>query len=421
MAHAVHPAARVNTRTIKLVTAGITSLVAVRAHADCPTNLSELPATGFLAQTTRALLGGPPHPDRPALTARIGVAGGMLADDTAVIASASASGEVTAQHKGASACASADVVDAYDTSARITASGQVPLFFTGLAVGAAFDHDVTLPLSSRPEFLIAPASRMAVTVSTGFVDLELTDNGNDLRLTVVPFTMELSAQKQDAAARSRERQMTKLAAAMVKFVASDDTGTGELDIVRAEVDWIDVASLPAGAEATGFARISLASFESTRGRSKLLVDGGAVMLAGPVDCEARTCTRGFYRLAYGRGVGPVAIEGRAERTAFMASDDMPAFEDRLGVTGAIASDSGQLSSNMFVARTRAWFSDTAGITAGVRVTATQQLTRGFHAFLDGELARTYYGTGADPGAIATTIAPAARVMVSLGWQATAER
>src|SRR5690606_31285540 len=138
--------------------AGVT-LATTTAQADCPTDIRDMAPVGFLASQTKALL-APNEPDAagPVLEARVGAAGTMQASDGAAMAAAGSEvggtaaigGEVRARGGSLAGCASADVIDVRDASAHVTASGQVPLLFAGLAVGLTLDRDVVLPLAARP-------------------------------------------------------------------------------------------------------------------------------------------------------------------------------------------------------------------------------------------------------------------------------
>lgn len=77
------------------------------AHADCPTNLRDLPPTGFIASAVRDVT-GTGETARPRFEAKLGVAGGMRAEGGDGMDEANVDGS--------------DVLDVREGSAHITAS-----------------------------------------------------------------------------------------------------------------------------------------------------------------------------------------------------------------------------------------------------------------------------------------------------------
>src|SRR5690606_31024548 len=183
------------------VIAAVLAATTLPASAECPTNVRDLPATGFLASVTRQVMAehyGTPPTSLPSIEAEIAIAGGMRAETGSappatgdapaatsdvgssggIAGTGSLSGQFLARRGELTGCVSADVLDIAAGSAHLAAAGQVPLVISGIGFGLAVDRDVRLPLSARRELLDAPVSRFALQVSIAFVDLELEQEGN---------------------------------------------------------------------------------------------------------------------------------------------------------------------------------------------------------------------------------------------------
>ena len=410
----------------RLTLATLTLLAGV-AHADCPTNIRDMAPTGFLASTTR-LLTSQGEGDPPPFQAQIGAAGGVRAEggeqrvDPVVDGSAGIGGEVRAQRSGFTGCASADVIDVREGSAHATASGQVPLLFTGLTLGFSLDRDVTQPLSARSEYLRIPVSRVAAQFSISFLDFALTDEKqNHLRVLVVPFTVEQAVARQDDNTVSLTRHTTRIETAVLRFVAHDDHGAhGDYALFAFDSEWIDPtpgqeAAAPPNGESRvlGFVRISPLSIVHEGTEWGVTLDGGVLSLAGPVDCETTDCDKGWGRAAVRHAWQQWSLEGRVERDAFIAASDLPAIENRASVTAAVESGATRATATAFAADTKDWLDGIGGQRAGLRATLSHELGRGFSGILDSEVVH------------ANTAMPAmdagARLLVSLAWQKSTQR
>lgn len=410
------------------VIAAVLVATTLPASAECPTNVRDLPATGFLASVTRDVMaeynGTPPGADdRPTIEASIGIAGGMRVEsgdapmatgsaDTGDIAgTGSLSGQFLARRGELTGCVSADVLDIGAGSAHLAAAGQVPFMISGLGFGLAVDRDIRRPLSARRELLDAPVSRIAAQVSIAFVDLELAQDGDHARVLVMPTTVEHAVTRQDTTTLTLDRRTTRIETAMFRFVARDRTGSGELGVFGMEVEDLErppeEAALP-----TGVMRVSLAALAIERERWGLALDGGVLSIGGEQDCITSRCNRGFYLAALRGTWQPIVVEGRVERSGFMDATDEPAFEDRASLTVLAQHRSRTLTTTGFVARTRAWLRGTKARSTGARVSLSQPLDHGLSALVDGELVHSN-GDITTPDAGGSL---AARGLVSLAWQ-----
>jgi hypothetical protein len=398
----------------------VLALTAAPARANCPTKIDELPAAGLVASMTRVMT-DPDAEEPPTVQARIAAAGGLRAERDAVAGTGELGGELTLHRGGLTGCVDAQLVAARDPSLHTTASVHVPLILTALAIGVSLDRDVELPLASRPRYLRAPASRIAGHFSLSFVDLGIGDGaGHRLRIMVVPVALEQALDRQEVGGIAYERRTTAFETSLMRFAPDDGKGPGRFDIFRAEADWIDRDTMDP--VVTGFMRVAPLSLESRR-RWRIVLDGGILAIAGSheLDCKQVTCATGYYRLGFGYNWRGAAVEVNAERSGFLAADLTPLLDDRIGVTGELFGPRRGIATTAFAALTRPWFGGPTERTGGVRVTATQELGRGFVAIVDGELARGYYGGQPDPEMPAPAITDSARVLVSLGWQITATR
>src|SRR5512143_1638116 len=256
--------------------AGVLAASALPASAECPTKVRDLPATGFLASAIRAELAeidGVPveKEDLPAVDASIGVAGGVRADRGEVAETGSLTGQVLAHHGTLTGCVSGDVLDVRAGSAHVSASGQVPFFITGLGIGASLDRDIRLPLAARRELLDAPVSRRAFLCTISFVDLDLVDHDDHMRILVAPTTIETAVTTQTTPTASLDRLTTRVDVDMLRFIARDPKGSGEVGVFSLETDDVDH---PDGTIASGVARLSLLSLGIERERWGLALDGG---------------------------------------------------------------------------------------------------------------------------------------------------
>ncbi len=402
------------------LTTAVVGLTATAAYADCPTTTNELPPVGFLADATRLAtepLSDHPPVTPPKLQAHAAAAGGMRAEGADLDGTASLGGQVSVRRGGYSACASGDVIDVRAGAAHATASAQFPFFFTGISIGGSIDRNVRLPLSVRPELFRAPVSRVASQFSIAFIDFELTEKQDALRIQVMPVAVEGTLTTQDDGVQL-DRYTSSVAVAMFRFLASEPNGTGELSFFDIDIEYVELGeriSPEMPGPGTGFARISPVSIKSERERWSFELDGGWLSIAGDVDCETVRCSRGFYVGALRHSWRQIAVETRAERSAFIATNNEPAFEDRLSMTTTVDDLKRSATASAFIARTEAWHDGTlAGRTAGLRVSLAHQLKAGFAALVDGEVARV---TGSVPAAEAQPLpAEAGRVLVSLAWR-----
>jgi hypothetical protein len=397
------------------------------AAADCPTRTDELPATGIIASATRMAMEevGVPQADVPTsgMSAQVSAAGGMRADNTDVASTASVAGMVSAHSKsGFAGCASADLVDVADGAAHATASAQVPFLFTGLAFGLSFDRHVELPLAARGDYLRAPLSRISWTIGISFIDFAMTDEqGNHLRTQIMPFTVEQGLASQDDQTTVLDRRTTQLETAMFRFIASDKSGSGTMDVFAFGMDTVEPADAPPGEsmETAGFIRMSPLSITSERETWDFELDGGWLGLAGPADCQTTRCYRGFYTGMLGYRWQNISVEGRAERTGFTTPTDLPAFEDRLTATASLEGKVRKLSGSVYGARVASWEGDEVVLRAGLRASLAQELSHGFSGVIDGEIARANAPTLPSSPVLAPT--RDSRVLVSLAWhKATAD-
>lgn len=414
-------AARLTVLTLAATLAAVTS-----ADADCPTNIRDMAPTGLLASITQ-LATSPGEIDAPpGVQARIGAAGGMRAEggrdmaEASVDGSAGIGGEVRAQRAGFTGCASGDVIDVRDGSAHVTASGQIPLLITGLTLGFSLDRDVTRPLSARNEYLRIPVSRVAAQFSSSFLDFALTDpQKNRLRLLVVPFTVEQAVARQSDTSVSVTRHTTRFETAMLRFVASNPQGAqGDYALFTFEADWMDPAEREKAAFATygefrvlGFIRFAPLSIAHDGTEWGFDLDGGVLSLAGPVGCDRTDCNKGWGRAALRHTWELWSLEGRVERDAFIAADDLPALENRASMTAAVESGATRATTTAFVADTKAWLDRTGGQRAGLRATLSHELGRGFSGLLDSEVMTS--------NAMQPELASGARLLLSLASDANA--
>lgn len=386
------------------------------AHADCPTSIRDLPPTGLLASATRTILAdtGNPVAAAPTLEADIGVAGGMRAETSATVddlaPTGALGGQVLVRRKGMTGCASGDLVDVREGAVHATASAQLPILFTGISFGAEVDRNVRLPLATRAEFLRAPLSRFAAHISLSFIDLELADGANHLRILAVPFSVENELTAQDGTSTSLDRHVQRLDVAMFRFVASEPTGSADIGIFNFNTDWL-VGERAEMLPVNGFVRISPLSLAVTRDAYSFELDGGLLSTAGLADCETTRCTRGFYVGALRRTHDQLAFDLRGERSAFIGVDDMPAVEDRLTASTTLsdAKRSGTLGG--FIAASQPFAGDDVTRYAGMRLSLAHKLPSDLTATVDGELVTA---SASSPDA-------QARVLASVAWRRSTKR
>lgn len=390
------------------------------ASAECPTNVRDLPATGFLASMTRKVMAeynGTPQntKDLPSIEASLGIASGVRAeanDDAGGVApSGSLSGQFLWRRGEKTGCVSGDVLDIGQGAAQLAAAGHAPLIISGLGFGLAIDRDIRLPLSARREHLDAPVSRLAAQFSIAFVDLEIEEAGNYGRILVMPTTIEKSVTRQNTTAGTLERQTARLETAMLRFVARDRNGSGELGVFGIELE--DRENPPEDTkQPSGIVRVSVAALAIEREHWGLELDGGVLSIGGEQDCITSRCNRGFYLAALRRSWQPFALEGRVERTGFMDATDEPAFEDRATLAFSARHRSRTLTTSTFAARTKAWLRGTKVRSTGTRLSLSQSFAHGLSALVDGEIVRSD-GDIVVPEAGGSV---AARGLVSLAWQ-----
>jgi len=412
---------------VTLATLLVTSTVAA---ADCPTDLRELAPTGFLASQTQALTAPGEVDTTPSFEARIGAAGGLRAAggndavEPDVGGTGGIGGEIRGRRaSGLSGCASADLLDVREGSAHLTASANVPLFFTGLTFGVSANRQIRLPLSSRPEFWRAPVDRISTQISISFLDFELSEKFNKLRVLVMPARIEQGLEKQDDTDIALSRRTSSMEAAMFGFVAGDNTGRStDIDIFKIQVEWTEPtnrASLPmpttAEEQTFGFARFSLASVAYEGAAWGFDVDGGILSLAGPIDCEQTgdDCGKGWGRLGLRHRWARWQLEGRLERDAFIAANNLPAVENRASTSGTATSGKTTVRGSLFAADTKAWLDGAGGQRAGVRASLSHELGHGFSGQLDSEVVRS---NSAMP-----ELASGARFLLSLAWSKETQR
>lgn len=423
------------------VIAAVLVATTLPASAECPTNVRDLPATGFLAHVTRQVMAehdGTPPTAPPTIEAELAIAGGLRAEtgDTSpatggapvptgdgaaatgdvassggIAGTGSLSGQFLARRGELTGCVSADVLDIAAGSAHLAAAGQFPLMISGIGVGLAIDRDIRLPLSARRELLDAPVSRIAAQFSIAFIDLELEQQGDHGRVLVMPTTVEHAFTRQDTTTLTLDRRTTRIETAMFRFVARDDHGSGELGVFGMEVEDLERAP-EESALPTGVLRLSVLALAIERERWGLALDGGVLSIGGEMDCITSRCNRGFYLAALRRTWQPISVEGRVERTGFMDATDEPAFEDRASVTFSARHRSRTLATTGFVARAKAWLRGTKARSTGARVSLSQSLDHGLSALVDGELVHS----SGDITAPEAGGSIAARGLVSLAWQ-----
>ena len=318
----------------------------------------------------------------PTIEAQVAAAGAVSGDANAVSPTGAASGQFLARRGGLTGCASADVLDVADGQARLTASGQVPLLISSVGLGAAVDREIRLPLSARREFLRAPIDRIAGYFSLSFIDLDLVDKDNHLRVLVMPTTVEQAATTQG----ERLRYSTRLETAMMRFVASGPEGNGEFGVFGFESETIDNSD---GSIQKGWLKLSILSLATNGDTWSVGLDGGIIALSDvDADCMTQHCTRGFYDVSLRRRIGSHSVAGHAARAAYLGTDDVVAFEDRATATYAYSDDNRTFSTSAFVARSRAWLTKGYTRNIGTRVGYAQQLGHHMSANVDGELVRS---------------------------------
>lgn len=391
------------------------------ATADCPTDLREVAPTGFLASQTRAITAPGEIDTTPAFEARIGAAGGVRAagsvDDRDVGGTGGIGGEIRGRRKsGLSGCASADILDVREGAAHATASANIPFFFTGITFGMSADRQIRLPLSSRPEFWRAPIDRISTQASLSFLDFELTDKANKLRVLVMPARVEQGLEKQDDTDIELSRRTSSMEAAMFGFVAGDNTGRStEIDIFKIQVEWSEPTNRPfvamptAEDETFGFARFSLASVAYDGSAWGFEVDGGILSLAGPIDCETsgEDCGKGWFRAGLRHRWASWQLDGMLERDAFIAANNLPAVENRASSSATATSGKTTVTASVFAADTKAWLDGAGGQRAGVRASLSHDLGHGFSGQLDSEVVRS--------NSSMPELASGARFLLSLAW------
>lgn len=358
--------------------------VSTPAWADCPTNVRDLPATGALASETRRIqaeMGERVQEAPPKIEAELSAAGAVRGDANQVSPTGAASGQFLARRGGLTGCASADVVDLAEGAAHLTAAGQVPLLIAGLGMGVTIDREIRLPLSSRREFRRDPLDRIAAQFGLSFIDFDLVDKDNHLRVLVMPTTVEKAVTTQDT-----QRRTTTVETAMMRFVASGPDGSGEFGVFGFQAESIDNS---AGFVEKGWLKISILSL-ATQGKNwDLGLDGGFIALDdADVDCMTAHCTRGFYDVSVRRRLGAHSLEAHVERNAYLGSDDVVAFEDRATATYAFGDDTRTVTTSAFAARSRAWLTKGYTRSVGTRVGYAQQLGHHMSALVDGELVRS---------------------------------
>lgn len=359
--------------------------VSTPAFADCPTNVRDLPATGALASETRRLqteMGERVQEAPPMIEAELAAAGAVRGEADVVSPTGAASGQFLVRRGGLTACASADVVDLAEGAAHLTAAGQVPLLIAGLGLGVAIDRDIRLPLSSRREFFRSPLDRIAGQFSVSFVDFDLVDKENHLRILVMPTTIEKAMTTQG----EQLRRTTRLETAVMRFIASGPGGNGEFGVFGIQSETIDNS---AGYIQKGWIEISILSL-ATQGKNwDVGLDGGFIALDDvDVNCMTQHCTRGFYDLSMRRRIGAHSVEAHVERAAYLGTDDVVAFEDRATTTYAYSDDHRTISTSAFVARSSPWLTKGYMRNIGTRVGYAQQLGHHMSALVDGELVRS---------------------------------
>lgn len=404
-----------------IVTAALAATT-LPASAACPTNVRDLPASGFLASVTRAAMSEYNGTSQaanalPSLDANIGIASGIRAeagyveDAGGIAGTAALSSQVLARRRELTGCVSADVPDIGQGSARVAAAGQIPFLFTGIGVGLEIDRNILQPLTARRELLAAPVSRIAAQVSIAFIDLDLQDGDDRARILVMPTTVETIALHQATATSTLDRRTSRVETAMLRFVVRDRHGSGELGVFGMELEELEPVRQDTTAR-TGIVRVSIAALAVDRERWGLQLDGGVLSIGGERDCITDRCNRGFYLAALRRTWQPFSLEGRVERTGFMDATDEPAFEDRATVAVSAHGRSRTVTTSTFAARTKAWLRGTKVRSAGARVSLSQSLDHGLTALIDGELVRSD-GDILAPNAGGSV---AARGLVSLAWQ-----
>lgn len=392
------------------------------AAADCPTDLREIAPTGFLASQTQAITAPGEVDTTPSFEARIGAAGGLRAtgasDARDVGGTGGIGGEIRGRRKsGLSGCASADLLDVREGSAHLTASANIPMFFTGMTFGVSADRQIRLPLSARPEFLRAPVDRISTQASLSFLDFALSDNANKLRVLVMPVRIEQGLERQDDTDIALSRRTSSVEAAMFGFVAGDNTGRStDIDIFKIQVESNEPtnrASLPmpttAEEQTFGFARFSLASVAYNGSEWGFDVDGGVLSLDGPINCEETgdDCAKGWGRVGLRHRWASWQLDGRVERDAFIAANNLPSVENRASSSATATSGKTTVTASVFAADTKAWLDGAGGQRAGVRASLSQDLGHGFSGQLDSEVVRS--------NSSMPELASGARFLLSLAW------
>jgi hypothetical protein len=402
-----------------LVALTVTGAGGAVARADCPTSVSDLPATGIVAAIARTAMEEYTNittPPPPKLAVEATAAGGVLADadDSGGTASIGAMG--SAHYKGFGACASGDLVDVRTNATHVTGSAQIPFMFTGISFGGTVDREVRVPLATRAELFRAPVSRVATQVSAAFIDMEVADEHQRARVLAMPFTFERAATTQDDGV-TLSRYTTTARVAMFRVIGTDATGTGEFTFGDFRITSTSASSDPMAPPLVGLIGMSFLHIAGTVNQWSMDIDGGILALDGPEDCNQ--CERGFYTLALGHRWDQIAVNGRVERTAFVATNDEAAIEDRATANVELGAGKRRLVTSAFLARTASYLGPARGTTAGARVTASQELKAGFSAVVDGELVGS---RGNIPSAADMPVpSEASRVLLSLAWQRRATR
>jgi hypothetical protein len=236
-------------------------------------------------------------------------------------------------------------------------------------------------LSARREFRAGALDRAAFYVSFTFLDFDLVDKDDHLRILVMPTTIENALTAQTERARHTQHVET----AMLRFVATGPNGSGELGVFGTEAESINNSD---GYIQKGWMKVSILSL-ATHGKAwDVGLDGGFLALDDvDVDCMTDHCTRGFYDVSLRRRIGAHAVEAHVERAAFLDADDVVAFEDRATATYAYSDDTRMISTSAFAARSRAWLTTGYSRSIGTRVGYAQQLGHHMSALVDGELVR----------------------------------
>jgi hypothetical protein len=387
------------------------------AHADCPVDVRELGPTRIEDLIDFNAL----HDDAaPTLSATLTAAGAVrvdsasaaMADTSTGTGTGSIGGEVAARRGALHVCASADLVDVRDGAAHITTSLQGPLMVMPFGVSFVADRAVRLPLSTRAEYYRAPLSRVAFGLSMSMLDLALSDDKSDGRLTALPFRVELGLASQDNAL---DRDTMDVEMGMLSIDWRQGSHAGQLRLFQANATWNrDRRWLVE--DPRGFLRMSFIGLTLERERWKVDADGGMLALTGPEKCTEGTCARGWYLADAGVKLGTIEAHVRAERSPFMTADNDVAYEDRATVSATTRLHGFRANASVFAARAHRWLSGERAARAGVSAQLARELSHGFSEVLDGELVGMPRGSE-----MAGLGEHGARLLASLAWQTSYQR